>query len=134
MFSSNSFISAFHIVDTSQFFKLVEKNEKILTNVIKKVVNKTLKNVRKKETEIEKKTVTYEIDYWEIETNIVTKDNDDLTVDEIRNKKSKKKKMLKNRKQHKKINEKFKKFKNDLNKEFNNEIDSDKKNKEKRMH
>ncbi len=63
MFSLNSLISAFHTVDTSQFFKLVEKNEKILMNVTKKVVNKTLKNARKKETEIEKKTVTYKTDY-----------------------------------------------------------------------
>ena len=59
MFSSNNFINAFHIVDTSQFFKLIKKNEKILTNVIKKAVNKTFKNARKK-TKIEKKTVTYE--------------------------------------------------------------------------
>jgi len=59
MFSSNNFINAFHIVDTSQFFKLIKKNEKILTNVIKKAVNKTFKNARRK-TKIEKKTVTYE--------------------------------------------------------------------------
>jgi len=58
MFSSNSLISTFHTVNTSQFFKLIEKNEKILMNVTKKAVNKTLKNARKKETEIEKKTVT----------------------------------------------------------------------------
>jgi len=134
MFSLNSFINAFHTVNTSQFFKLAEKNEKILMNVTKKAVNKTLKNARKKETEIEKKTVTYETDYWEIETDIVTKDNDDLTVNEMRNKKNKEKKMLKNRKQHKKINEKSEKFENDLDEEFNNEIDSDKKNKEKRTH
>jgi len=63
MFSLNSFISAFHTVNTSQFFKLIEKNEKILMNVTKKAVNKTLKNAREKETEIEKKTVTYETDY-----------------------------------------------------------------------
>ena len=103
-------------------------------NVTKKVVNKTLKNARKKETEIEKKTVTYKTDYWEIETNIMMKDNDDLTVNEMRNKKNKEKKMLKNRKQHKKINKESEKFENDLDEEFNNEVDSDKKNKEKRMH
>jgi len=134
MFSLNSFVNTFHTVDTSQFFKLAEKNEKILMNVTKKAVNKTFKNARKKETEIEKKIVTYEIDYWEIETDIVMKDNDDLTVDEMKNKKNKEKKMLKNRKQHKKINEESEKFKNNLDEEFNNEINSDKKNKEKRMH
>ncbi len=62
------------------------------------------------------------------------KDNDDLTVNEMRNKKNKEKKMLKNRKQHKKINKESEKFENDLDEEFNNEVDSDKKNKEKRMH
>ncbi len=63
MFSLNSLVNAFHTVNTSQFFKLTEKNEKILTNVTKKTVNKTLKNARKKETKIEKKTVIYETDY-----------------------------------------------------------------------
>jgi len=63
MFFSNSFINAFYIVNTSQFFKLAEKNEKILMNVTKKVVNKTFKNARKKETEIEKKIIIYETDY-----------------------------------------------------------------------
>ncbi len=125
MFFLNSFISAFHTVNTFQFFKLIKKNEKILMNVTKKAVNKTLKNAREKETKIKKKTVTYETDYWEIETNIMMKDNDDLTVDEMRNKKNKEKKMLKNRKQHKKINEESEKFKNDLDEEFNNEIDNE---------
>ena len=134
MFFSNSFISTFYTVNTFQFFKFAEKNEKILINVIKKVVNKTFKNARKKETKIKKKIVIYETDYWEIKTDIVMKDNNDLIVDEMRNKKNKEKKMLKNRKQHKKINEEFEKFKNDLDKEFNNEINSDKKNKEKKMH
>jgi len=55
----------------------------------------------------------------------VTKNNDDLTVDEMRNKKNKEKKMLKNRKQHKKINEESEKFKNDLDEEFNNEINNE---------
>jgi len=62
------------------------------------------------------------------------KDNDNVTIDKMRNKKNKEKKMLKNRKQHKKINEESEKFKNNLNKEFNNEINSDKKNKKKKMH
>jgi len=53
------------------------------------------------------------------------KDNNDLTVDEMRNKKNKKKKMLKNRKQHKKINKESEKFKNYLNEEFNNEINNE---------
>ncbi len=95
MFFSNSFINAFHTVNTSQFFKFIEKNEKILMNVTKKAVNKTLKNARKKETKIEKKTVIYETDYWEIEIDIMTKDNNDLTVDEMRNKKNKKRRCSK---------------------------------------
>ncbi len=63
MFFSNSFISTFYTVNTFQFFKFAEKNEKILINVIKKVVNKTFKNARKKETKIKKKIVIYETDY-----------------------------------------------------------------------
>jgi len=63
MFFLNSFISTFHTVNTFQFFKLIEKNKKILMKMTKKVVNKTLKNMRKKKTEIKKKTVIYKIDY-----------------------------------------------------------------------
>ncbi len=63
MFFLNSFISTFHTVNTFQFFKLIEKNEKILMKMTKKVVNKTLKNMREKKTEIKKKTVIYKIDY-----------------------------------------------------------------------
>lgn len=55
MFSLNSLVNAFHTVNTSQFFKLTEKNEKILTNVTKKTVNKTLKNARKKKQRLRRK-------------------------------------------------------------------------------
>jgi hypothetical protein len=75
MLSSDNFINTFHTVNTSQFFKLVKKIEKILMNIIKKVANKKLKNVikktankklkneRKKKTVIEKKNVIYKTDY-----------------------------------------------------------------------
>jgi hypothetical protein len=75
MLSSDSLISTFHTVNTSQIFKITKKIKKVLMNAIKKAANKKLKNAikkaanekfknaRKKKTMIEKKNVTYEIDY-----------------------------------------------------------------------
>jgi len=53
------------------------------------------------------------------------KDNDNLTIDEMRNKKNKEKKMHQKRKQHKKINKDFEKFKRNLDEKFNDEIDNE---------
>jgi hypothetical protein len=48
-----------------------------------------------------------------------------LTVDEMKNKRDKKKKVFEKCKQHKKINKDFKKFKKNSDKEFNNEINNE---------
>jgi hypothetical protein len=51
--------------------------------------------------------------------------SNNLTVNEMRNKKDKKKKVLKKCKQHKKINEDSEKFKKNSDEEFNNEINNE---------